>query len=143
MASLPFQLFPSVVIPEEVREELFVQESPDQTHLAQPLKSARIHPRQNKPDRLLHAELDSGEAAVIAAALSLGHPTVILDERKARRIASPIYGLQVKGSSGLLVEAKARGIIENVRPFLDGMIHGGYHIGPNLYAACLSAARER
>lgn len=142
LAGLPFQLFPEVVIPEEVREELFVRESPDQMHLAEAMKCARIHPRQSEPDRLLLAELDVGEAAVIATAVLLGYPTVILDERKARRIASHVYGLQVKGSSGLLVEAKARGLIEKVRPYLDGMIQGGYYIGPNLFAACLSAAGE-
>ena len=32
---------------------------------------------------------------------------------------------------------------EEVRPYLDGMIQGGYYIGPNLFAACLSAAGEQ
>ncbi len=143
IAWLPFRLFPEVIIPEEVREELFVRESPDQAHLTEVLKEARIHPRQQKPDRLLLAELDSGEAAVIAAAVQLGLPSVILDERKARRVATHVYGLQVKGSSGLLVDAKARGLIKTVRPYLDGMIQGGYFIGPNLMAACLAAAGEQ
>ncbi len=79
---------------------------------------------------------------MIAAALQLGHPSVILDERKARRVATRVYGLQVKGSSGLLVEAKARGLIEKVRPYLDGMIQGGYFLGPKLVEACLAAAGE-
>ena len=143
IAWLPFRLFPEVVVPEEVREELFVLDSPDRTHLAEVLKDARIHPRQTFPDRMLVAELDSGEAAVIAAAVLPGHPSVILDERKARRIATRVYGLEVKGSCGLLVEAKARGQIEKVRPYLEGMVHGGYFISPSLMAACLAAAGER
>lgn len=143
IAWLPFRLFPLVIVPEEVKEELFVLESPDRTHLTEVLKEARIHPRQSPPDRLLLAELDCGEAAVIAAAVQLGHPSVILDERKARRIATRVYCLEVKGSCGLLVEAKARGHIEKVRPYLEGMIHGGYFIGPHLMAACLAAAGEQ
>jgi hypothetical protein len=86
--------------------------------------------------------LDTGEAAVISTALELGPSSVILDERKARRIASHVYGFQVKGTAGLLVEAKNRGMIETVRPYLIGMIQGGYFLGPNLVAACMVAAGE-
>lgn len=142
MAWLPFRLFPEVVVPEEVRQELLVGASPDRQQLAEALAEAHIHPCQGLPDRLLRAELDIGEAAVISAALELGISAVIIDERKARRVASYVYGLQVKGTAGLLVEAKNRGMIETVRPYLDGMIQGGYFLGPNLVAACLNAAGE-
>jgi hypothetical protein len=94
------------------------------------------------PDRLLLAELDAGEAAVISVALQLGLTTVILDERKARRVASHVYGLQVKGTAGMLIEAKKRGMIQTVRPHLEGMMRGAYFLGPNLVAACLAKAGE-
>lgn len=139
---LPFQMFPEVIVPEEVREELLVKDSPDRTQLEQVLEKARIHPCQTQPDRLLLAELDAGEAAVIMTALQLGFPSVLLDERKARRVATRVYGLQVKGTAGLLVEAKKRGLIEAVRPRLEAMIQRGYFLGPNLVAACLDAAGE-
>ena len=142
MADLPSRLFPNVIIPDEVRDELLVNESPDRAEIEVILKSVRMHPRQSKPDLLLQAELDSGEASVISAAMNLALPSVILDERKARRIASQIYGLQVKGSAGLLVEAKSRGMIDAVRPYLEGMIDGGYFLGPTLVEACLTAAGE-
>jgi len=142
MAWLPFRLFPEVVVPEEVRQELLVKESPDRQQLDKVLEQARIHPCQGQPNRLLCAELDSGEAAVISAALQLGLSCVIFDERKARRVASHVYGFQVKGTAGLLVEAKNRGMIETVRPYLTGMIQGGYFLGPNLVATCLAAAGE-
>jgi predicted nucleic acid-binding protein len=86
--------------------------------------------------------LDEGEASVISAAVRLGLSTVILDERKARRVASSVYGLHTKGTAGLLVEAKNRRMIESVRPHLEGMIQHGYFLGPNLVAACLAAAGE-
>lgn len=142
MAWLPFQLFPEVVVPEEVRLELMAGDSPDRVEIALLLDQARIHPSHGQPDRLLLAELDAGEAAVISSALHLGITTVILDERKARRVASRAYGLQVKGTAGLLIEAKRRGMIEAVRPHLEGMIQGGYFLGSNLVAACLAEAGE-
>jgi len=122
--SMPFRLFPEVIVPEEVRLELQAKESPDRDQLVEVLSQARIHPHQSPPDRLLLTELDDGEAAVISAAMRLGLSAVILDERKARRIASRVYGLEVKGSAGLLVEAKNRGLIESVKPHLEGMIRG-------------------
>ncbi len=139
---LPFQMFPEVIVPDEVCNELLNNDSPDREQLARALKQAKIHPFQGQADRLLLAELDAGEAAVILAALKLGVSTVLLDERKARRIAARVYGLRVKGTAGLLVEAKNRGLIAAVRPCLEAMVEGGYFLGPSLIAACLVAAGE-
>jgi predicted nucleic acid-binding protein len=135
-------VFPEVIVPDEVRLELLAKDSPDRHQIARVLEQARIHPCQMQPDRLLLAELDTGEAAVIMAALQLGVSSVLLDERKARRVAARVYGLQVKGTAGLLVEGKKHGLIEAVRPCLEAMIEGGYFLGPNLVAACLSATGE-
>lgn len=142
LESLPFRLFPGVIIPEEVRSEILVGDSPDHPQLALVLKTARIHPPAANPNPLLQAELDSGEAAVISAALELGLSAVVLDEKKARRIAAHAYGLNVKGTAGLLVEAKRQGLIGSVKPYLEGMIQGGYFLGPGLVDACLAAAGE-
>lgn len=142
MAWLPFELYQKVIVPEEVVEELLVKDSPDRQQLADVLGKARVHPSQSQQDLLLAAELDHGEAAVIRAALELGVSLVIIDERKARRVASRVYGLQVKGTGGLLVEAKNRNLISSVRSCLEGMIDGGYFLGPKLVAACLAAAGE-
>ena len=53
-----------------------------------------------------------------------------------------MYGLDVKGSAGLLIEAKRRGLIETVRPCLEGMIAGGYYISDRVVGATLAAAGE-
>ena len=53
-----------------------------------------------------------------------------------------IYGLQVKGACGLLLQAMQRQLIVAVRPALQAMIAGGYFIGPQLVAECLSRAAE-
>jgi uncharacterized protein len=77
------------------------------------------------PDPLLAEELGPGEAAVIAVSLRLHACLVLLDERRARRIAARSYGLRVKGSAGLLVAAKRAGLIAEVRPLLDSMVKKG------------------
>jgi hypothetical protein len=57
----------------------------------------------------LRTSLDAGEAAVIGLARELNANLVLIDERKARRIARTIYRLHVIGSARVLVEAKRKG----------------------------------
>lgn len=142
LAGLPFNLFPTVHVPQEVVNELLGADSPDATDLKVALSSAKIAPLQENLDPFLATELDLGEAAVIAVARSLGIQGAILDERKRRRIASKVYRLKVKGSAGLLVAAKRRGLVKDVKPLLEGMIAGGYYIGSAIVEACLEAAGE-
>lgn len=94
------------------------------------------------PDPLLAEELGPGEAAVIAAAYRLHARLVLLDERKARRIAARAYGLRVKGSAGLLVVAKRAGLIGEVRPLLDSMVKKGYFLSQRLVDRAAKEAGE-
>ena len=70
------------------------------------------------PDPLLVMELDAGEAEVISLARQLSPCMAIIDERRGRRIAQQVYGLPVKGTAGILVEARRLGLISAVRPLL-------------------------
>jgi hypothetical protein len=94
------------------------------------------------PDPLLLTELDAGEAAVITLARSQGVAGIIMDERKGRRVARLVYGLQVKGTCGLLVVAKQRGLVSAVKPLLEAMRAQGYFLGPQLMAECLRQCGE-
>ena len=58
---------------------------------------------------------------MIVTAKTRGLRNVIMDERKGRRIASVVYNLQVKGTGGLLLAAKQRGLVREIRPLLEGM----------------------
>jgi len=54
----------------------------------------RIVPLKTKRDELLESLLDIGEAAVISLAREQKASLVLIDERKARKVARDIYGLQ-------------------------------------------------
>lgn len=95
-----------------------------------------------EPDPLLAAELGRGEATVIATAHQMERSRVLLDERKARRIAAGAYGLQVKGTAGLLVAAKRAGFLPAVRPLLDSMVAAGYYLSPRLVDRATAEAKE-
>ena len=90
------------------------------------------------PDPLLILELDAGEAEVITWARQLSPCIALIDERRGRRIAQDVYGLAVKGTAGVLVEAQRRGLISGIRPQLLALRNAGYFIsGGVIAAACL------
>jgi uncharacterized protein len=90
---------------------------------------------------LLH-ELGSGEAAVISLARRHNARLVLIDERRARRIAEQVYGLRVKGSAGILVAAKRAGLLPAVKPILALMARHGYHLSHRLIERAAAEAGE-
>ncbi len=94
------------------------------------------------PDPLLVMELDAGEADVIALARELSPCIAIIDERRGRRIAQKVYGLSVKGTAGILVEAHRRTLIPSVRPRLLELRASGYFIADSVIAAACQSVGE-
>jgi predicted nucleic acid-binding protein len=72
----------------------------------------------------------------------LGAETVLIDERKARKIARSIYGLDVIGSARLLVEAKRHGVLDSVATTLQAMRAQGYWIHDAIVQYALREAGE-
>jgi predicted nucleic acid-binding protein len=60
--------------------------------------------------------LDAGEAAAISLAQTVGAQLILLDERKARRIAARM-GLPIAGTLAVLLRAKQHKLIAAVRPY--------------------------
>jgi predicted nucleic acid-binding protein len=109
------------------------------------LKSANwieVVPAVGLPEMFLAAELGVGENQVIAVALHRKAQLVLLDELKARRIASQVYGLRVKGSAGILIQAKRAGVISAVRPLFEAMKQKGYYLSPRLIGMACREAGE-
>jgi len=86
--------------------------------------------------------LDTGEAAVIQIACEYGADFVLIDERKGRKIARTIYNMSVIGTARVLVEAKRRGFISNVREAITGMQRGGYRIHDKILEFALKMSGE-
>ncbi len=90
----------------------------------------------------LQRDLDRGEAESIALALELGADLVVMDEKEGRHAAQRL-GLKVIGVLGILLEAKSKGAIDRVRPFLDALRQtAGFYLSESLYQAVLTLASE-
>lgn len=85
--------------------------------------------------------LDVGEAAAISLAQAIGARLILLDERKARRIAANL-GLPLAGTLAVLLRAKQLGHITALRPYITLMLNQGRRFHPDLLARLLEAAGE-
>jgi predicted nucleic acid-binding protein len=90
----------------------------------------------------LRLELGAGEAEAIALAIELSAARLILDEKKARRIAAHQFQLPVTGTLAILLLAKERGLIPQVREALDALSNGGFHMSEALFRDVLKRAGE-
>jgi len=68
---------------------------------------------------------------------------VLIDERRARAVATRL-GLNGVGVLGVLVEAKPKALISQLKPILDDLItRAGFWVSAQLYERVLQAVGER
>jgi predicted nucleic acid-binding protein len=87
-------------------------------------------------DTTAYPQLDEGESTVLSAA-QVAKAAVLIDERKARNLIQSDPHLQhdlawVSGLLGLLLVAKRRQRVDNVRPPLDQLTAQRFRISPEL-----------
>lgn len=72
-------------------------------------------------------ELDEGEKQTILVALDYQNdPLLLIDERKGRKIASNL-GLKIKGTLGILADAKKRGMIDSFKKYAEMLIQNNLY----------------
>jgi predicted nucleic acid-binding protein len=91
--------------------------------------------------RLPPNRLGAGERAVIAYAHASGSLIAGLDDLQARRLAQSL-DLQVVGTLGILLRAKAAALIPAVRPVLDAVVEQGFRLSYDMYQDVLLQADE-
>jgi uncharacterized protein len=95
------------------------------------------------PDALLAEDVGPGEAEAITLAVRRHARLLLLDDRRARRIAEVAYHLRVKGVAGILVTAKRRGLVASVRSVLEEIRANGYYLAQTIIDRALCEAGER
>lgn len=138
------RLYEKVIIPRAVFEEVVIQgagrpgssELPDASwvHIADPLPETLLQLG-------LQAELGRGEAAALSLAVSLQADLVLIDERQGR-LAARRLGLAIKGTVGVLVAARQKRLVPELRPLLEELIRQGARLSPSLKNAALALVEE-
>jgi predicted nucleic acid-binding protein len=107
-----------------------------------PLPWLRVQAVQNTAvTATLRTQMDAGEAETIALAMELSDVILILDDKKARRVAQQI-GLKVIGTAGMLLRAKRQGVITEIKPLLTALVQADFRISNRIIEAALRLASE-
>ncbi len=97
--------------------------------------------KDKQKQHLLEMQIDKGESSAIALALETPNCTVILDDFKARKIASYLE-LNYTGTIGIIIKAKLNGIIPSIKPIIEKIKHTNFHISKELEVQALIEAKE-
>lgn len=125
------RVFGSVLIPEAVAKEV---------GFSAPWLEIQVV-RNNPVEARIRSQLGAGEAAAIVLTIEVAPSRIILDDRRARRVAEQL-GVSMIGTPGLLVLAKRRAMLDQVSPVLTAMRNAGFYVSKELVERTLRAAGE-
>ncbi len=126
------QLYSEVLVPPQVVKE-FSLTLPDFIQIRK-VKDIKLL-------KVLMLQLGRGEAEVIALALEEGDCIIVLDDKKARKIAKDL-NLKVTGTLGVLLKAKKLGLIEAICPLLQELKEKNFYISEKLERNVLKLSGE-
>ncbi|MEZ4685407.1 MAG: DUF3368 domain-containing protein [Bacteroidia bacterium] len=86
-------------------------------------------------------DLDLGEIEAIILAELLGADYLLMDEKKGRSVATE-RNIKVVGTLGILLEARKRGYISDVKQKMDKLLGIGFWISEGLYELVLKAEEK-
>ena len=138
------ELFGKIVIPKEVWSELIIEgKGKPGSNEIEKVKWIKVEEVKNSNlVKTLTKDLDVGESAAIALSIEKKADLLLLDETDARNLAE-FYNLTKTGVIGILMKAKKRSLIKEIKPLLNKLkIHAHFWIKPDLYNAILSEMGE-
>lgn len=126
---------------------MYVEVTAKEDSACQQINSAEwIHVGQIKDQsdkKMYKAKLHEGEVEVmILAQEDEKADLVVIDDNAAKKTAKYL-GFTVTGTVGVLLKAKRRGIISEIRPVLNSMKKEGFYISENIEQMMLEQAGER
>jgi uncharacterized protein len=135
-------LFGEVLIPTAVWDEVVQTGRPGVQQVSSATWIRVVPVAQDSYLMALQTEVDDGEAEAMALAAEVRADLLLLDERRARDVAIRM-GFKITGVTGVLGQAKAQGLVTEIRPILDAMAGlVDFRLARPLYEAALKAAGE-
>lgn len=98
-------------------------------------------PQLTVPSAWVSLDLSSGEVAAMSLAFENQDCVVLLDDPLARRAARSV-GLQYWGTIRILLEAKARGLIPEIAPYVDRLASSSLLLSDENRRRILTLAKE-
>ena len=126
-------LYESIIISEAVYKELVRGEGRPGSEIGS-IDWIDVRTLAPQFKKYLEFDLDEGEAETIALSEEISADLVLIDEHWARKIAE-YKGLRYTGTLGILLKAKKKGLIKELKSLLNELLKRGFWIGTELYNA--------
>lgn len=131
-----------IVVPDAVIDEIRRRGASDPVVQAADQASwLRVAETPTIPEGVLAWDLGAGESSVLAWALLHPGCDAILDDLAARRCAA-VLRIPVRGTLGLVLVAKKRGLIAQARPVLERLREAGMYLSEAVLARALALVGE-
>lgn len=132
-----------MIVPEAVYRELAVkEESACKRAVDSSLDWIRVDEIKNQMAKAMYkTQLHDGGVEVMILAKEIAADVVIIDDANAKKHAKYL-GLPVTGTLGVLVKAKQKGYIDELKPILQRMVEKGIYISQSLVELCLKQVGE-
>jgi len=118
------KLYSKVLVPVPVLNEIAQGKDGDRIlRIVQSSSWAEIIKVEIFPE-ILEWNLESGEGSVISQAVKEPNLEILIDDRLANRCAR-LYQLKTRGTLGILLLAKRKGVIAELRPSMERIMQAG------------------
>lgn len=136
-------MYGEITIPRAVYEE--ISEKPDSTCKIM-VEEARdwinVENIENEMAKLMFKpQFHEGEVEVMILAKEKDADLVIIDDNNARKYAKYLE-LTLTGTLGVLIKAKQKGYVSEIRPLIDGLCRSGLYLSKALIDKCLEQVGE-
>ena len=133
---------PRLIIPQPVATEILVRGDQDPTvRRLQGDARLEIAPVAQIPTAIEVWGLGPGESAVIALARATPGAVAVIDDLAGRKCAAA-FGLQTRGTLGIVLMAKQRGAIPAARPVIDDLLRSGMYLSRPVIDGALARVGE-
>ena len=90
---------------------------------------------------ILELQVDKGEASAIALAIEITPCILIVDDYKARKVATKL-GIKITGTIGIIVKAKLNGIFPSIKPYINKIKETNFRLSDELVQLAYLEAGE-
>ena len=94
-----------------------------------------------KYQAFLETQVDQGEASAIALAKEVDNVLLLLDDLKARKLATHL-NFRITGALGIVHKAKQMSVIDRVKPLVDELLQTDFRISQEIVKEMLALNGE-
>jgi len=137
------ELYNTIIIPSAVKFEIEAKsESKTQHQLEAATNWIHVQSIMNVAQKqIFKTQLHDGEVEVMILGQELDADLLMIDDYLAREYAKYL-GFKVVGTVGILLLAKSKMLIPEVKPLVDDLVTNGIYISKRLYSDIISIAGE-